>query len=55
MPYYIGDVIKDEKRLVARTPEKFRETGVDVRLEVRVEEIDRDKKGAIVRWNHSAV
>jgi len=44
MPYYIGDVIKDEKRLIARTPEKFRETGVDVRLEVRVEEIDRDKK-----------
>jgi NADPH-dependent 2,4-dienoyl-CoA reductase/sulfur reductase-like enzyme len=44
MPYYIGDVIKDEKRLVARTPEKFRETGVDVRLEVHVEEIDRDKK-----------
>jgi NADPH-dependent 2,4-dienoyl-CoA reductase/sulfur reductase-like enzyme len=44
MPYYIGDVIKDEKRLVARTPEKFRETGVDVRLEVRVEEIDKDKK-----------
>ncbi|MEI8173023.1 MAG: FAD-dependent oxidoreductase [Deltaproteobacteria bacterium] len=44
MPYYIGDVIKDEKRLVARTPEKFRETGVDVRLEVRAEEIDKDKK-----------
>jgi NADPH-dependent 2,4-dienoyl-CoA reductase/sulfur reductase-like enzyme len=44
MPYYIGDVIKDEKRLVARTPEKFRETGVDVRLGVRAEEVDRDKK-----------
>jgi NADPH-dependent 2,4-dienoyl-CoA reductase/sulfur reductase-like enzyme len=44
MPYYIGDVIKDEKRLIARTPEKFRETGVDVRLEVRAEEIDGDNK-----------
>jgi NADPH-dependent 2,4-dienoyl-CoA reductase/sulfur reductase-like enzyme len=44
MPYYIGDVIKDEKNLVARTPEKFRETGVDVRLEVRAEEIDKDQK-----------
>jgi CoA-dependent NAD(P)H sulfur oxidoreductase len=44
MPYYIGDVIKDAKRLIARTPEKFRETGVDVRLEVRVEDIDKDKK-----------
>jgi NADPH-dependent 2,4-dienoyl-CoA reductase/sulfur reductase-like enzyme len=40
MPYYIGDVIKDEKKLIARTPEKFRETGVDVRIDSRVEEID---------------
>ena len=40
MPYYIGDVIKDEKRLIARTPEKFRETGIDVRIDTRVEEID---------------
>lgn len=41
MPYYIGDVIKDAKYLVARTPEKFRETGVDVQLDAHVEEIDR--------------
>ena len=40
MPYYIGDVIKDEKRLIARTPEKFRETGIDVRIDTRVEEVD---------------
>jgi NADPH-dependent 2,4-dienoyl-CoA reductase/sulfur reductase-like enzyme len=40
MPYYIGDVIKDEKRLIARTPEKFRETGIDVRIETRVEAVD---------------
>ncbi len=39
MPYYIGDVIKDSKRLIARTPEKFEETGVHVRLNTRVEEI----------------
>jgi len=44
MPYYIGDVIKDSKNLVARTPEKFRETGVDVRLDVRAEKVDRDKQ-----------
>jgi len=44
MPYYIGDVIKDEKRLIARTPEKFRETGVDVRIDTRVEEIDPQAK-----------
>ncbi|MHB8771097.1 MAG: FAD-dependent oxidoreductase [Syntrophales bacterium] len=40
MPYYIGDVIKDEKKLIARTPEKFRETGIDVRIDTRVEEVD---------------
>jgi len=40
MPYYIGDLIKDESRLVARTPEKFRETGVDVRIGTRVNGID---------------
>ncbi len=40
MPYYIGDVIKDEKHLIARTPEKFRESGIDVRIDTRVEEVD---------------
>ena len=44
MPYYIGDVIKDEKDLIARTPEKFRESGIDVRIDTRVEEIDPDKR-----------
>ena len=40
MPYYIGDVIKDSKRLIARTPQKFQETGVEVRLNTGVEELD---------------
>jgi CoA-dependent NAD(P)H sulfur oxidoreductase len=44
MPYYIGDVIKDAQSLVARTPEQFREMGVDVRLEVGAEAIDRVNK-----------
>jgi len=43
MPYYIGDVIKDAGRLIARTPEKFEETGVRVRLNTAVEEIDTAK------------
>ena len=46
MPYYIGDVIKDEKKLIARTPEKFRETGIDVRIDTRVEEVD-EKAGQV--------
>lgn len=31
-PYYIGDSIKDVNTLIARTPEKFREGGIDVQL-----------------------
>jgi len=46
MPYYIGDVIKQENSLIARTPEKFRETGVDVRIDTRVEEVD-EKAGRV--------
>ncbi len=46
MPYYIGDVIKEETRLIARTPEKFRETGIDVRIDSRVEEVD-EKAGEV--------
>jgi len=40
MPYYIGDVIQQEQKLIARTPEKFRETGVDVRIDSRAEAVD---------------
>ena len=43
MPYYIGDVIQDEKKLIARTPEKFREGGIDVQISARVEGIDPAK------------
>lgn len=42
MPYYIGDVIKTERKLIARTPEKFRESGVDVRIDSRVEQVEAD-------------
>ncbi len=39
-PYFIGDMIKDANKLVARTPEKFRESGVDIRLETEAVHID---------------
>jgi NADPH-dependent 2,4-dienoyl-CoA reductase/sulfur reductase-like enzyme len=35
-PYYIGDIIKDANQLIARTPEKFREGGIDVQLRSEV-------------------
>jgi len=43
MTYYIGDVIKDETRLIARTPEQFEKSGVKVRLKTGAEEIDTEK------------
>jgi len=43
MPYYIGDVIKDYKRLVIRTPEEFQKTGIDAKIKTNVEAIDPDK------------
>jgi NADPH-dependent 2,4-dienoyl-CoA reductase/sulfur reductase-like enzyme len=39
-PYYIGDIITDENKLVARTPEKFRERGIEVHLNTEVAAIN---------------
>ncbi|HVO65401.1 MAG TPA: FAD-dependent oxidoreductase [Syntrophales bacterium] len=46
MPYYIGDVIKESKRLVIRTPEEFKKTGIDVKIKTRVNSVDT-KKGML--------
>jgi NADPH-dependent 2,4-dienoyl-CoA reductase/sulfur reductase-like enzyme len=43
MPYYIGDVIKESKRLVIRTPEEFKKSGIDARIRTNVEGIDAQK------------
>ncbi|MCX5829036.1 MAG: FAD-dependent oxidoreductase [Deltaproteobacteria bacterium] len=43
MPYYIGDVITDYKKLVIRTPEDFQKNGINVRIKTRVEDIDSQK------------
>jgi CoA-dependent NAD(P)H sulfur oxidoreductase len=39
-PYFIGDIIKDANKLVARTPEKFLESGINVLLNAEVVSID---------------
>ncbi len=44
MPYFVGDTIKQEHKLIARTPEAFRESGVDVLLKTRVERVDTDQR-----------
>jgi Uncharacterized NAD(FAD)-dependent dehydrogenases len=51
MPYYIGDVIQDEKRMIARTPEQFEKTGVHVKLNTRLDEIDTEK--GVVRLSNN--
>jgi len=52
MPYYIGAVIKDERKLTARTPAKFRESGIEVIINTKVEQID--PVGQVVRLDGGA-
>jgi NADPH-dependent 2,4-dienoyl-CoA reductase/sulfur reductase-like enzyme/rhodanese-related sulfurtransferase len=44
LPYYVGDVIKDEENLLVATPELFKQRfNIDVRIENEVMAIDRSK------------
>jgi NADPH-dependent 2,4-dienoyl-CoA reductase/sulfur reductase-like enzyme/rhodanese-related sulfurtransferase len=44
LPYYVGDVITDEKELLIATPELFKERfNIEVRLRSEVRSIDRQK------------
>ena len=40
IPYWIGDLVSDRDRLIARTPEQFAEQDIDVRIGTRAEGID---------------
>lgn len=44
MPYYIGDVVRDYRALIARTPEKFEARGVNVRLGTEVSGIKYEER-----------
>jgi NADPH-dependent 2,4-dienoyl-CoA reductase/sulfur reductase-like enzyme len=44
MPYCIGDVIKDYKKLLMRSPEEFGKTGVDVKIKTSVEAVNPDNR-----------
>lgn len=56
-PYYIGDVVKDGKKLIVRTPEQFKEMqNIDVLTEHRVTRIDpREKRIEVVDLKRSEV
>ena len=50
LPYHIGNVIADRKRLLVQTPEKMNERfTIDVRIQSEVTKIDPDKKCVHVR------
>lgn len=40
LPYYVGDLVHDADALIARTPQEFRASGIDVQLEHEVVAID---------------
>jgi NADPH-dependent 2,4-dienoyl-CoA reductase/sulfur reductase-like enzyme/rhodanese-related sulfurtransferase len=50
LPYFVGDVIKDEAKLLVATPQLFRERfAVEVRVETEVVKIDRERREIEVR------
>ncbi len=50
MPYLVGEVVKDRRRLIARTVEEFKRRGIDVRLGHEVTKIDPERR--VVRVLH---
>ena len=50
LPYYVGDVIRDEGKLLVASAELFRDRfNIDVRVEHEVLSIDRDKQSIAVK------
>jgi CoA-dependent NAD(P)H sulfur oxidoreductase len=49
LPYHLSGVVAGREELVARTPEKFAEKGIEVRVRHRVERIDPTAKKLSVR------
>jgi NADPH-dependent 2,4-dienoyl-CoA reductase/sulfur reductase-like enzyme len=49
LPYYVSDLIHDADSLIARTPEQFRASGIEVELETEVVSIDTQARRLHVR------
>jgi NADPH-dependent 2,4-dienoyl-CoA reductase/sulfur reductase-like enzyme len=49
MPYYLGDIIKDEDSLVAKTYEDFKKENIDVRLYSEVISVNPKDKTVLVK------
>src|SRR5688572_22662045 len=53
IPYWVGGVVDDVDRLVARTPEQHRANGIDLRMRSEAVALDLDRREVEVR-DHSA-
>src|SRR3712207_9269505 len=42
IPYWVGDLVEDRDRLIARTPREFAAQDIEVRTGTRAEELDLD-------------
>ena len=49
LPYFVGNFFNDSENMIARTPEAFIKSGVDVKLEHEVINIDFDNKKVTVK------
>ncbi|MDQ3987154.1 MAG: FAD-dependent oxidoreductase [Actinomycetota bacterium] len=50
IPYFVGGLVKDLERLIARTPERFRESySIDARVRHEVVDIDLEERKVTVR------
>ena len=44
LPYYVGDFFDDSREMIARTPEEFRESGVEIHTKHEVIDVDFSSK-----------
>ncbi len=51
MPYLVGGVVEDRRRLIARTVEEFGRRGIEVRLGHEATEIDPERRSLSIRHN----
>ncbi|MEG2789326.1 MAG: CoA-disulfide reductase [Romboutsia sp.] len=49
LPYFVGGFFDDSEKMIARTPEKFRETGIDLNVFHEVVNVDPSRKKIIVK------
>ncbi|WP_019240974.1 MULTISPECIES: CoA-disulfide reductase [Bacillus] len=49
LPYYVGDFFQEEERMIARTTDKFRESGIEIELFHEVTKIDLKNKQITVK------